>query len=811
MSAEVISLNIKEVVKKCAHCDEPIALSYFSKLSKEKEFCCLGCVTVYEIINEKGLQEYYDIKQDSAILKRRAPAEINTNKYLYLDDSQFLKDYSSEEHGIKTLEFYLEGIHCLACLWIIEKLPQIIKGVEFSRLDIGKSTAKIGINSNGKFSEVARELHNLGYKPHPIKKNTEQTILQRQEERTFLKRMGIAAAGSMNIMLYAVSIYAGASDIYAEIFGILTVVLAIPVMTYSAYPFYLSAYSAIKNKRLNLDVPIAMALLLGFIYGLFNISRLNHENYLDSLTALVFLLLITRYFLMKIQQWGLTANDLNYFYASNSVLVKDSENHFREIHPSKISVGDILKIRPSEIIPVDGFIKSGESFLNVSLINGESKPLKVRLGDHVFSGTENLNNEIEIEASKTLKDSRIGKLLKSVENGWSNRARIVQFTDKVSGYFISAVFFFSILAFLFFYNKGNLNQAFNYAITLLIVTCPCALALATPMTLTNSMSKASKKGIIIKNDEVIQKLSEVKNIILDKTGTITFGKFKVLDFIFYKYDEDFIFSLIQALEMNSKHPIAQSLLEFTFRHHLKKLNLAATVLHGKGVETQYNGFQYFIGAIKSKDTKIEQFEEIFNEVGLYENNELIAKFRLADTLRPDSKEVIKKLKKLGFNIFLLTGDKKEIALKISNEVGIESKNVFYEVTPEKKASVILKLDKPVMIGDGANDAIAQSNAYVGIAVSGAMDISLRASDVYLTNPGLTPILDLFTISKETMFVIYRNLFISLTYNLASVCFVFLGLINPMIAAIVMPTSSLTVLFSTLFGTQKLRKLFKEKC
>lgn len=813
MKAEAIELISPRSKTQCAHCDEDVVVQYFSNLDKNKEktFCCHGCVTVYEVLHQKGLQDYYSIKEDSVIYKRRSPVESSKNHYLFMDDAQFIEEYSYVENNERIIEFYLEGIHCLACLWLIEKLPEFLSDVSFARLDMGKSLAVIGIKPLGKFSSVAKELHTLGYRPHPLKRNSDQKKIEQESERTYLKRMAIAAAGSMNIMLYAVSIYAGADGIYATIFGIFTVLFAIPVMTYSAYPFYQSAFYALKKGRLNLDVPISMALLVGFIHGLWNFAKLHHENYLDSLTALVFLLLITRYFLQKIQKLGLTATDLNFFYQSNAALVKRGQ-HFVEIHPSQLIKGDIIKISENQILPVDGIVQSGISHVNQALLNGESFPEKVSSGSKVFRGTENLDGEITLLVTDTDRDTRLGKILRGVENGWANRAPIVLLTDKVSSYFIGAVFIFSLAVFFLYFFKGDFQTGLNLAITLLIVTCPCALALATPMTLTNSMSKASRLGIIIKNDQVLQKLSEIERIYIDKTGTLTFGKYKVTEIICDNVDKiNFYKQVILGLEKHSKHPVANALKEAFYAEALSQIDLSNVIeTRGVGVSGVFQQKQYEIKAIQHSDPLHN--DALANVIGLFEDYNLVCRIHLSDKLRPDSKKIIGQLQQKGLEVILLSGDSEKVVSHVAKEIGLSTGQYLAQVSPEDKSKIIINANrdhkKTLMIGDGANDALALSHAYVGVAVHGAMDISLRASDVYLTTPGIAPIFDLLTISRETMFVIYRNLFLSLLYNLISVIVVFSGFITPMIAAIVMPVSSLTVLLSTIIGTNNLRRIFK---
>jgi len=551
----------------CVHCDELAINALFDAADVEKlhPFCCFGCQTVYSVLHQKGLEAYYDIKQQSSTYKRRAPVDINSAKYLYLDDLDFLNEYSFKNtFGEFTMEFYLEGIHCLACLWLIEKLPEFLSHVSTSKLDLDRSVVTVVIKKEGKFSDVAREFNNLGYRPHPLKNSQDSIQLKKKEERSALIRIGVAGAAAGNIMIYAVSLYGGAEEGFAQLFNLLTVLFALPVLSYCSLPFYKNAWNAITNKTLSIDIPISIALMTGALMGIYNLTKGIPENYFDSLTTLVFLLLLSRYFLQKIQEKGLSAQDLHFFYQSESVLKVNAFDYSQifEIHPKYIKVNDVLKIRPGEFIPADGTILRGASYLNNSLLTGESMPVKVKAGDRVFSGTQNQNEELLIRAEKIQADTRIGSLLKNVENGWAHRSKIVDLTSRVSKYFTFAVFILALVLFIYLFIQVDAKLAFERAITLLIVTCPCALALATPLTFTRALSLASKQGIIIKSDDVIERLAKIKNIFLDKTGTITHGKLQVRDFLVHKTSKIPIEEIIYNLESQSRHPVALALMDF---------------------------------------------------------------------------------------------------------------------------------------------------------------------------------------------------------------------------------------------------------
>ena len=782
----------------CTHCDETAAFFYYGEddAQKARPFCCQGCLTVYNLINAKGLGEYYSIKSDSASFKRRSQVAIKPSQYSFLDDQDFLKEYSYKNtHQENTMEFYLEGIHCLACLWLIEKLPEYLPSVVTSKLDIERSVVTVVLNSEGKFSEVAREFNNLGYAPHPLKRNQDSTVLKMKEERSTLLKIGISGAAAGNIMIYAVSLYGGASGEFGNLFNLLTVLFGIPVFTYCASPFYLSAWQALKNKSLSIDVPISMALIMGLIMGIYNLFDGFKENYFDSLTTLVFLLLLSRYFLQKIQERGLSAQDLHFFYQGESVLRASDENlsSFVETHPRFINSGDVLKINNGEFIPADGSVIKGQSSTNNALLTGESMPVKVAPGSDVFSGTQNVGEALIMRVTKAGNESRLGSLLKNVEHGWTHRAPIVTLADKVSKYFILSVFALAAVLFATLAYQGEMREAIERSLTLLIVTCPCALALAIPLTFTRSLSKASQHGIIIKGDDVLEKLSKIENVFLDKTGTVTYGKMRITHLTPIKPSKISLSEVILGLEQFSSHPVARALIEYVIEQGAttKPEVFDLAEIMGVGVSGLIDGHKY----------------EIRNKK-IFEQGEVIAEFNFSDTVRSDSFSALAKLRNLNLSLKMLSGDDQKSVSSIAKQVKLSDSEALSSLTPETKSAIISASPHSMMVGDGANDAVALSHADVGVAVHGAMDISLRAADVYLSTPGLTPVTQLVELSRETMKVIRRNLILSISYNSVSVMAAYAGLINPLVAAIIMPVSSLTVLLSTVAGTKKLRSMWK---
>lgn len=782
-------------MRNCSHCNEPV-LVIVEGAQDSAIYCCQGCRFVAEFINSAGLEAYYDIKEKSGSKKGKSLSFLSAVDYRYLDEDSFRQTHSYKINETeRVMEFYLEGVHCLACLWIIEKAGLLIPDVVNVKLEMNRSVAVVTINEHGSFAGVATQFQMIGYKPHALQRNEETHLRKKMEERSMLIKIGVAGASAGNIMLYSISIYAGAEENFLAIFHYLTLFFAFPVLTYCSSPLYKSAWQSLKQKTINIDVPISLALITGGLVGYAHLFMGIEENYFDSLTALVFLLLISRYFLMKIQEKSLSVNDLQFRHISESILKADDESlsAFTETHLSKVIPGDCLKVKPEVFIPADGQIIRGFSSVDNSLLTGESQAVPVQEGDKVFAGTQNLSSEFIMRVAETGDRTTLGKMLKSIENGWALKSPVARLTNQVAGWFVSAVIVLSVLLFIKIYQTNGFEAAFAGALTLLIVTCPCALAIATPMAFYRSLSEAAMNGIIIKNDDTLEKISKIQNVFLDKTGTLTYGQLTISTFHNINEARHNIYDVIYNLEAKSIHPAAQALKNYALSMNQ---NMTKLVVHdykeivGSGVCGTIDNVKYEIKSGR-----------------IYQNSVAIASFTLEDTLRTDTPHAVNKLRALNVNLKVLSGDKEAIVAEMSHLAGLGN-DFIAECTPETKARLVKEVPSSMMVGDGANDALAMKSADVGVAVLGAMDISLKASDVYLMNPGLKTITDLIVLSRETMKVIKRNFFLSILYNSLSVVATFMGLISPLMAAIIMPLSSLTVVLSTLIGTRALRDLWK---
>lgn len=777
----------------CLHCG--------TKVLGSSAFCCQGCEFVFGLLEKSGLSQYYDLRSASANSISFRPIVAGSDQYSYLDDPEFLKEFSID-NDYRRMDFYLEGIQCVACLWLIEKLPVLVDGVISAELDFGRSTVSVHMSDTGQFSLVAQTLDRLGYRPHPIQKDSDSERFLQKENRVWLVRMGVAGACTGNIMLLAVSIYGGVQGYWEEVFRWVSLALFLPVATFCAIPFYKSALSALRGRALSIDVPISMAIILGSVVSVVHTIQGSDHVYYDSLAALVFLLLATRYLLRRIQQSAMGRVHLLRFLAPASArLWNAATSSTREILTKLLKSGDIIAVDTDCSVPVDGVVVSGQSAVNNSLLTGESFPQKVAMGDEVFAGTLNEGERILVKVESTGINTRLGKILDELENRTQKKAPIVEAADRFSQWFLWTVLLSATAVLIF---TPHFADGLNRALAMMIVTCPCALALATPLTMSLSLQRAASAGILIKDPTTIERLSQLKSVVLDKTGTITTGHFEVTSWINNSKDAEsfqFLKKVFLGLESRSKHPIAKSIVR-----NLKNEGIENSVeiaewkeSIGSGVKGKVNGQHFEVKAV----IDASQSGGITTRVGLFRNQDCLLIAELSDKVREDTFQTLKSLNDLSLEISILSGDSQQVVDVIQSELQPYVAEALGSKDPLMKKEYIKKKHLSLMVGDGANDALALAVAPVSAAVHGSMEVSLRAADVYLSTPGIQPVYDLIVLSRKSMATIYRNFGFSLFYNLVGGIAAATGHITPLMAAVLMPLSAFTVFVSSLVGARKL--------
>ncbi|QDV16214.1 putative copper-importing P-type ATPase A [Gimesia panareensis] len=787
----------------CIHCDLPVPES--RQNSSGPEFCCAGCEVAYAILQDMDPR----LLEEIAEAKTAAPSELT---YEEMDHPRFLELYAHRlDSGLYRIRLHLEGIHCASCVFVIEKLPEFLPGVINARVNLATATLDCFWNPDAvALSEIARTLDRLGYRPHPAQPN-ETERLYRLENRKHLIRLGIAGACAGNVMLIAFALYAGMftgmSAEHLNLFRWTSAGLALVSIFWPGQIFFKGALSALRTRVPHIDLPVALGITIGGIAGLVNSIRGSGEIYFDSLTVLIFLLLVGRYIQFRQQHHALS---------QLSLLKNITPRHARLVTGSEVLTvpievlqpEDEVEVRVGDVIPADGMILTGDSSIDESILTGESRPRRVMTGGEVTAGTLNLTSPLRMQVQSVGEQTRIGRLMNLVEMGVSSKLPLIELANRIAGVFVITVILLSLLCLGLWWSSG-MNVAVANAISLLIVTCPCALGLATPLALAVAQGKAAKRSILINSGDAIEKLARPGFLWLDKTGTLTTGKMQVQ---VWEGDRS-RFREINALEQQVVHPIASAITGYIAQQLDDVTTDVPTpqdvdVKPGQGVRGTVNGQQFLIGTesllIENGCLITEKFQQSIEncrEQGLTTvlvavDGELVAVCGIGDSLRPDTRATLEHLKSAGWSIGILSGDHPEIVHPIAEQLAIDPESVHAGVLPEEKLQIIQNATPEgltVMVGDGVNDSAALAAASVGIAVHGGAEASLQVADVYLNRPGLSPLRELIDGARMTNHVIVRNLLISLAYNLLAASLALGGLINPLIAAILMPISSLTVL------------------
>ncbi len=793
--------------KRCTHCGDLVPPARLNTDDNENQFCCTGCETVYEILSGKDLSDYYSLKKRFDERAGNKPAD-SIESFDYLDDPNFQKEQNIDPE--KGLVFFLEGVHCVACLWLVEKLPQLVSDVTDAKVNMAAGTVDVKLHPGGSFAKAAEMLATIGYPPHPLYHESDYHKLFSRENRNWLIRLGVSGALTGNIMLLAVSIYAGAEGFWKEKFHLLSLFLSLPILSYGAWPFFRSALGALKVKKISIDVPIALAIILGSSASLYSLFTGSDHIYFDSLSALVFLLLSSRYLLRRIHERALSSQRFINVLTPRSAKRFNPETFAVEVvATSSLSVGDTIVVDPGEVCPTDGYLLNEKALVDASLFSGESEPIEKLRNDEIFGGYRNIGGMMRLKISSASVESRLGKIISEINRPSKDEPLASTIADKAAGYFV-AITLLVASGILAYFSSSDFTEGFERALAFIIIVCPCALALAVPLSYALFMGKALREGIVFKSSRILEKLTEVKSIFFDKTGTLTTGEMTITNFWLAPGEKRTeIERILYLLEKDSKHPIAKAISKEILNRNPQLKSLEGSQVNdfvevvGVGPQAEIDGKRFAIRSATVTDKKQrEPSHRITGAVCLVSDDRILAKVTFEDKLIKEAAPTVNSLSTKGFTVKVLSGDRKENVERLITNLGLKNIEPFAEKSPEEKRSIIAADQRAAMVGDGANDALSLREAYVGIAVHGSLEVSFDAADVIFTNQGLKKIETIFIIADRCKKVVNRNLLISLLYNSIGGVMAILGFIDPLAAAVLMPLSSVTVLLSTLVGAER---------
>ena len=789
---------------KCTHCqlefDETVMI--VEEKNPDVYFCCNGCQGVYHLLQDDGLNSFYDKMGNSTIAP---PLQVESDSSGF-DMESFRQRYiKTTKEGFSSVDLVIEGIHCAACIWLNEKVLSQKEGIVEASINFTNNKAKIVWDEDTiALSTVIDTIRSIGYNAYPYDRSKED-IKATESKKDYFMRMAIAVFASMNIMMIDVAKYAGFFSGMKEetlhLVHIAEFIFSTPVLFYSGWIFFKGAYFGLKNRIINMDLLVSAGATLTYIYSLYVLFGGAGHSYFDSVAMIITFVLVGKYLEVIGKKNAVdTMDKIRSQVPHEATIVKDG---VKSVVPlDKIEVGDILEVKTGEKATVDGMLMgSDKGFIGTfdeSSLSGESLPIEKKSGDTIFGGTINSGQVIRYTATKNYANSTLNSMVMLLEDALSSKPQIEDTTNELSKYFSVTILLLSILTFVGWYlYHGNFENALIVAISVIVIACPCALALATPIASLIGISWAAEKGLLFKEAKFIETFSKADTIVLDKTGTITQGKLSVKS-VSGDIPKAYL-PLLYALSDSSTHPVSLAVKKYLESEALAPKTIELEKIEqvqGKGLQANHNG-RVILGG-NSKLLEEHHIEiEIESQYTLYHfavDGKLILSFELDDEVKEGAKELISYLERIHVEVIMATGDHEKVATRIAKEVGIE--NFKSALSPIDKADYISLLKEQgkrvVMVGDGINDALALSKADIAIAMGNGADVALAVSDVVILNNTLQAIEESFMISRRTFRFIKQNLALSLLYNLLTIPVAMAGYVIPLVAALSMSLSSLMV-------------------
>lgn len=787
----------------CFHCQEPVLTGqqFVTRINDRDELmCCPGCQAVSQAIVDAGLLSYYKFRTEPGSKQNALVPEALTQFSAY-DLPEVQQDFVHSEDNVESVSLSIDGITCAACAWLIEHKVKQLAGV--SQVLVNSTTQRAMISWDKrkvKLSDILGQISRIGYQAAPYQVD-EQELNNKLNSRKFLLRLGLAGFATMQVMMFALALYTGYfTDLdvqYRDYFRWVSMIFATPVVLYSAQPFYFSAIRTLLSGKLNMDVSVSIAIGGAYTASCFATVNGTGEVYFESVSMFTFFLLLGRYFEQKARQKAsVSSSNLHKLVPLTAHLV--TENGQEEIPAKKLRLNDVILVKPGEMVAADGVVIEGHTNINEAMLTGEQMPIEKQQDQQVYAGTINVDQPIKVKVTALGQDQLVAEIIRLQELASNTKPAIALLADKLSRYFSGTILTIATITYLV-WQQISPEDAFWVTLSVLVATCPCALALATPTAVTCATAIFTRLGIITRKAGVFEKLPQIKHVVFDKTGTLTCGTLSIGQTqCMADLTKTQALAIAAALETGSRHPIAAAFALFADN------TLVAEQVHhevGFGVRGRIEGTDYLIGNAVFTGARIDTqdpTQKIWLARSANEQLEVLASFEIQDNIRQDSKATIEILKQQGCRISIASGDSSGHVHQLAKELGIE--DVHSGLTPAGKLALVTKLQqhtRVAMFGDGINDAPVLAGADLSVAMGSGSAIAKNSADLILLGDHLSRFTQAVAVAKLTTQIIKQNLAWALGYNALILPLAVTGHVAPYIAAIGMSASSLIVVGNSL--------------